>query len=96
LRTNAGVPHPEHFPYVELGAYVVMLNHVRHPYFINDQRAHDISPLSTSTGTIYRARTNYLKTNRGSIPTIVRTYKAAVTRQIGHKYNFTSIWQRNY
>jgi len=32
----------------------------------------------------------------GSIPTIIRTYKAAVTRQIGRQFNATGIWQRNY
>jgi len=30
------------------------------------------------------------------LPTIVRTYKAAVTRLIGRKHNATGIWQRNY
>jgi REP element-mobilizing transposase RayT len=32
----------------------------------------------------------------GSIPTIVRTYKAAVTRRIGREHGLTNIWQRNY
>jgi hypothetical protein len=32
----------------------------------------------------------------GSIPTIIRTYKAAVTRLIGNEYHPTNIWQRNY
>jgi len=32
----------------------------------------------------------------GSIPTIVRTYKAAVTRRIGREHNAAGIWQRNY
>ena len=32
----------------------------------------------------------------GSIPTIVRTYKAAVTRRIQSELNGANIWQRNY
>ena len=50
-----------------------------------------------STGTIYRAPTEqFQKPTLGSIPTIIRTYKAAVTRRIGRELNFTNIWQRNY
>ena len=47
-----------------------------------------------STGTIYRARTNYEtfgKPIAGSIPTIIRTFKAAVTRDVGFP-----VWHRGY
>jgi len=30
------------------------------------------------------------------LPTIIRAYKAAVTRQISRQFNATGIWQRNY
>ncbi len=46
-------------------------------------------------GTIYRAHTTverFGKPTKGSLSTIVRTYKAAVTRKTGHK----NIWHRNY
>ena len=78
---------PEHFPLVELGAYVVMPNHVHGIIVIHDGR-----------GTIYRAPTieQFGKPTVGSLPTIVRTYKAAVTRRIGREHNATGIWQRNY
>ena len=89
---------PEHFPTVELGAFVTMPNHV-HGIII----LHDCQHLGTTddhgTGTIYRARTpaeRFQKPTAGSIPTIIRTYKAAVTRRIGRKLNYTNIWQRNY
>jgi REP element-mobilizing transposase RayT len=78
---------PEHFQNVEVGAYVVMPNHVHGILVINDDRR----------GTIYRAPTEqFQKPVRGSIPTIVRTYKAAVTRRIGREQNATGMWQRNY
>jgi REP element-mobilizing transposase RayT len=85
---------PEHFPNVELGASVVMPNHVHGIILITDGR-----------GTIYRAPTTgdraptteqFQKPIPGSIPTIVRTYKAAVTRRIGREHGLTNIWQRNY
>jgi REP element-mobilizing transposase RayT len=93
---------PEHFPFVELGAYVVMPNHVHGIIVI---RADDSS--SARRGTIYRAPTIHTPTMRaptekfgkpvkGSLPTIIRTYKAAVTRRIGRELNATGIWQRNY
>lgn len=78
---------PEHFPNVELGAYVVMPNHV-----------HGIITITDGRGTIYRAPTQeqFQKPVTGSIPTIIRTYKSAVTRLIGREHNTTGIWQRNY
>jgi putative transposase len=79
---------PEHFPFVELGAFVIMPNHV-----------HGIITITHGgRGTIYRAptREQFQKPVTGSIPTIVRTFKAAVTRHIGREHNATGIWQRNY
>lgn len=83
---------PEHFPNVELGAYVVMPNHVHGIIVIRSDAS-----ASERRGTIYRAPTEqYQKPVIGSIPTIIRTYKAAVTRRIGRECNATGIWQRNY
>jgi len=78
---------PDHFPFVELGAYVIMPNHV-----------HGIIVITDGRGTIYRAPTQeqFQKPVAGSIPTIIRTYKASVTRRIGRELNATGIWQRNY
>jgi putative transposase len=82
---------PEHFRNVELGAYVIMPNHVHGIVLINDRND------DAGTGTIYRARTEqFQKPVVGSIPTIVRTFKAAVTRRLGREFNMTNIWQRNY
>ena len=82
---------PNHFPNVELGAYVIMPNHVHGIVVINDDNRR---------GTIYRAPTknteSFGKPVKGSLPTIISTYKAAVTRTIGRELNETGIWQRNY
>jgi putative transposase len=115
---------PEHFPFVELGAYVVMPNHVHGVIVINDMddgtgrgvidvgATHVIDGggcandgrgaihLPRTAGAGYRAPTDHIeqfgKPIKGSLPTIIRTYKAAVTRRIGREHNAVSIWQRNY
>jgi REP element-mobilizing transposase RayT len=85
---------PEHFPHVELGAYVVMPNHVHGIIVIHDRSD---AGASERRGTIYRAPTEqFQKPVPGSIPTIIRTFKASVARRIGREYNATGIWQRNY
>jgi putative transposase len=93
---------PEHFPFVELGVHVVMPNHMHGIIAINDDHRADANT-SARRGAIYRAPTfrapiieQFGKPTVGSLPTIVRTYKAAVTRLIGRKHNTTGIWQRNY
>ena len=80
----------KHFPHVELGAFVVMPNHV-HGII-------EIINVDNGRGTIYRAPTQeeFQKPVKGSLPTIMRTFKAAVTRRVGRELNETGIWQRNY
>lgn len=54
-------------------------------------------------GTIYRAPTKDVRTSEkfgqpviGSIPTMIRTFKAAVSRIANKELGFVNIWQRNY
>ncbi len=74
---------------IELDDYVIMPNHF-----------HGIICISDSTGTARRARTTekYGKPVQGSIPTIIRSFKSAVTRsahELGLFIN-SPIWHRNY
>ncbi|MDK1118867.1 MAG: transposase [Anaerolineae bacterium] len=82
---------PNHFPHVDLDAFVVMPNHIHGIIVITD---------NIRRGTIYRAPTEtteqFGKPIPGSIPTIMRTFKAAVTRRIGRDGHESSVWQRNY
>ena len=86
---------PDHFPSVLLGAFVVMPNHIHGIVHIHE---------ASGSGTIYRAtmedeHTNYeafQKPVKGSVSTIVRTFKAAVTRAAGLQQSTLPIWQRNY
>jgi putative transposase len=75
---------PKHFQNVELGAYVVMPNHVHGIIVINENNNRADDESSARRGTIYRAPTEQFgKPVSGSIPTIVRTFKSAVTRRLG-------------
>lgn len=89
---------PDHFPFVELGAYVIMPNHV-----------HGIIVIRESVGARHVCPSGYASSlqntppqnpPRGTPPhslgTIVGSYKSAVTRRIGREHNATAIWQRNY
>jgi len=93
---------PEHFPQVELGAYVIMPNHVHGIIVINGRSNASAFERTGTTcrGTTmscpYEAREKFGKPVKGSIPTIIRSYKASVTRRIQREQNATAIWQRNY
>ena len=78
---------PNHFPNVDLDEFVIMPNHL-----------HAIIHLFvTGRGTIYRAPTEaFGKPVIGSIPTIIRTYKASVSRTARKALGITDVWQRNY
>jgi len=86
---------PNHFPNILLGAFVVMPNHIHVIIHIHE---------ATGRGTIYRAPTDdkipnfeeFQKPVKGSVSTIIRTFKAAVTRAAGRQHIGLPIWQRNY
>ena len=74
---------------IQLDEYVIMPNHF-----------HGIIILADCKGTMHPAPTyeSFGKPIPGSIPTIIRMFKSAVTRgikQLGSPF-FYSIWQRNY
>lgn len=78
---------PDHFPYVELGAYVVMPNHVHGIIVIHPVGAtHWVAPTTTTAN----------GPKRGSIGAIIGAYKSSVTRRIQNELNETAVWQRNY
>lgn len=80
-------------PEIELDQFVIMPNHFHAIIWIHDGR-----------GTARRAPTGeptyeqFGKPVAGSIPTIVRAFKSAVTRQINFYRNTPGmpVWQRNY
>ena len=82
---------PEHFPHVELGEFIVMPNHVHGIVVIAETPnvgARHAVPLPEK----------FCKPVPGSIPTIVRSFKSAVTKRINEMRGTPGVpvWQRNY
>jgi REP element-mobilizing transposase RayT len=98
---------PVHFPHVELDAFVVMPNHLHGilviaEYPTRDVGAQYIAPLQTAPQSMLHPQTTAAKGGvtpnnvaRGSLGSIIRSFKAAVTRLVASQVE-TSIWQRNY
>jgi REP element-mobilizing transposase RayT len=78
---------PDHFPAVSLDVWTIMPNHV-----------HGILVIGARRGTACRAPTQerFGEPVAGSLPTIVRSYKAAVTRLARRACLAESVWQRSY
>lgn len=75
---------PEHFPYVQLDAWIVMPNHVHGVLWI------------VRRGVQLNAPTKGISPRRGTLSVVVRTYKAVVTTQCRRDgYGYFG-WQRNY
>jgi REP element-mobilizing transposase RayT len=85
---------PDHFANVELGAHVVMPNHVHGVIVITE------IGMATNSSPFVGARHASPLPPRGvkpkSIGAIVGSFKSAVTRRIGREHNASGIWQRNY
>ena len=84
---------PVHFPNTTTDIFCIMPNHIHGILIIHD---------TPGRGTIYRAPTRihqiekFGKPTIASLPTIIRSFKAAVTRRAGRELNSGNIWQRNY
>jgi len=92
---------PEHFPQVELGAHVMMPNHVHGIVLIHaNENGMAANPPPSVGATHQVGATHWVAPTtgpkRGSIGAIVGAYKMSVTRRIQCEQNTTGIWQRNY
>jgi putative transposase len=88
---------PEHFPNVQLGAYVIIPNHMHGIIIINDMHENRIATNSSqSVGARHASPLRPRGVPSGSLGTIIGSFKSAVTKQIGRELNETGIWQRNY
>jgi len=90
---------PHHFPHVELDAFVVMPNHLHGILVISDteERARQCRAPTIKQNDIPKTE-QFGKPVPGSIPTVIRTYKAAVTKRINIICNTKGtslIWQRD-
>jgi REP element-mobilizing transposase RayT len=94
---------PEHFPNVELGAHVIMPNHVHGVIVIrndesasNDVVAQHVGATQPEGVAPTPTITRPTGPKRGSLGAIIGAYKSAVSYRINKEHNATGIWQRNY
>lgn len=91
---------PKRFPTIELGAFVIMPNHVHGIIVIMAGRgtAENLSDLDSESPRRVPTHEVFQKPVKGSIPTIVRSYKSAVSYRINlmRGTQDVPVWQRNY
>ncbi len=96
---NCWMEMPDHFPDVIIDSFVAMPNHIHGIIIIDNDE------IILRRGTACRAPTEknvitekFGKPVTGSIPTIIRSYKSAVTKQTNElrKIKTKPVWQRNY
>jgi len=89
---------PNHFPFVELGAYVVMPNHAHGIIVINHPVGATRDDIGRGAAMLrpYDDNPHKINVKPGSLGTIIRSYKSAVSYRIHKEHNATGIWQRNY
>jgi putative transposase len=83
---------PTHFPHITLADWVVMPNHL-HGIVKIGERARRAVPLPN----IHRPE-SFQRPVSGSIPTIIRSYKSAVTKRVRESLSQPDyqVWQSNY
>jgi putative transposase len=91
---------PKRFPNIELGVYMIMPNHMHGIIMIANGRG-TAGNLNDPDGEPSRrapTQERFQKPVKGSIPTIVRSYKSAVSYRINlmRGTNGVPVWQRNY
>ena len=98
---DAWVEIPVHFTHVGLDEFVVMPNHFHGIIIIGAPvMARHAVPLQRDDATQHGDMENeqFSKPVAGSIPTIIRSFKSAVTKRINEKHLAigSPVWQRNY
>jgi len=84
---------PEHFPYVELGAYVVMPNHLHGILVIHDAgRATGRLRLREEDNDI----PHRINIKPGILSAVVRSVRSTVSYRTSQEHDALGIWQRNY
>ncbi len=87
---------PEHFQNVELGAYVIMPNHIHGIIFIRGAGEIGAAANPPPVGARHASPLPSHGTSPRSLGTIVGSFKSAVTHRLGREFRKANIWQRNY
>ena len=89
---------PDHFQHVELDEFVVLPNHVHGIIIIVGEQcsvgARHAVPLHNNE----RQREQFGRPTRGTLPTIIRSFKSATTKRVNEIRNSQGepVWQRNF
>jgi putative transposase len=86
---------PDHFHCTDIFPFIVMPNHIHGIITIIDDECRG-TIMHAHAG--YRAPTTekFSQPVAGSVPTIIRTYKAAISRRARQQLGMVNLWQRNY
>ncbi|HLO14385.1 MAG TPA: hypothetical protein VK206_06130 [Anaerolineales bacterium] len=91
---------PKRFPNIELGAFVIMPNHMHGIIVITYGRgtAGNFSDFGDQLSRRAPTHEQFQKPVKGSVPTIIRSYKSAVSYRINliRGSRDVPVWQRNY
>lgn len=91
---------PQRFPNTELGAYMIMPNHMHGIIVVTNGRgtAGNLNNLDGESSRRAPTQERFQKPVKGSIPTIIRSYKSAVSYRINlmRGTDGVPVWQRNY
>ena len=90
---------PKHFPMAELDAFVVMPNHIHGIIVLNDYGTDvQLNGMNKTVGVenIQPLPTTFQHVTSKSLGSIVRSYKAAVSRECRKRNIYDFSWQRNY
>ena len=90
---------PEHFPFIELGSFVVMPNHTHGILIIENGTSHDKlqseNDLQSHKTSDIKKRMSEISPKAGSISTIIRSYKSVVSKH-ARKINPSFGWQAKF
>jgi putative transposase len=86
---------PVHFPQLQLDEFIIMPNHLHGMLWIISDNLNNRGDTACCVSTDYRQE-KFGKPVKGSIPTVIRSYKSAFTRLIRKKHKHITIWQSNY
>jgi putative transposase len=95
---------PDHFPHVELDAFVIMPNHIHSiVVIVGDASTSDVTINDGRGAAMLRPcdskrKPHQISVTPGSLGAIVRSHKSAVAKQINQLRNTpgATVWQRNY
>ncbi len=89
---------PEHFPFVILDEFCVMPNHIHGIIVINNQndnKCRDVACNVSTDNVTNSKKMSDIAPKPGSLSTIIRSYKSAVTKSVNEN-NYTFGWQSRF